>query len=82
MSLTTKYLTGVAVVLGAFAIALLFGGPRYAISQLPPTQRANMSDFDWIGVEWVEGAFVVGVLAVAVATSAFWVHSTQRRNHT
>jgi hypothetical protein len=45
-----------AALLGAFAIGCLLLGPRYEISRVPLEQRAQMADFDWIGVKWIERA--------------------------
>jgi hypothetical protein len=53
-------LVAIAVLLVAAGTATCVVGVRHEISQNPAAQRAQMTDFDWIGVEWIElGAPVV-----------------------
>lgn len=59
-----------AVFLLVLALAGGFFGPRYEISKIPQAQRDKMSDFDWIGAEWVGVALLMLVAASLVGLTA------------
>jgi hypothetical protein len=45
-----------AALLAALAAGCLLLGPRYEVRRIPPQQRAQMADYDWVGVQWIERA--------------------------
>ena len=52
-------------------IAVSYFGVNYEIAKIPPDIRSQMSDTDWVGVEWIG----IGAVLFAVAFS-FMVLST------
>ena len=63
MTKISKKLLALATAIAVFSFALAVGGTKYEISKIPAEQRASMSDFDWIGADWVG----VGILFLAIA---------------
>jgi hypothetical protein len=47
-----KALILVSAVLLTAGITMCNVGIQYEISQIPPEQRAQMTDTDWVGAEW------------------------------
>jgi hypothetical protein len=55
-------------------------GVQHEISKIPPETRARMSDFDWIGVEWIERGMIVLFVAIILACVALtmWLRGRRR----
>ena len=70
-------ITGFALLAAAWTIARL--GVGHEIAKIPPETRAQMTDFDWIGMEWVARAMVVAAVGLVVLTSAVLIRWRARR---
>jgi hypothetical protein len=57
-------LTGIILFVAATTMCVV--GTQYEISQIPPEQRAKMTDTDWVGAEWGLRAFFVQILGLVV----------------
>ncbi len=68
----------VAVLLFALGVGTCYSGVRHEIAQIPPQQRAQMTDLDWIGVKWVSRGMLVQAVAVALLFVAGVVHFSRR----
>jgi hypothetical protein len=71
----TKGLLIIAVLLLLTAFATCYFGVRYDAAQIP--QRQQMTDFDWIGVTWVQRGMAVAAVALAAGCLAgilHWIH--------
>ncbi|HLM02262.1 MAG TPA: hypothetical protein VK400_14520 [Pyrinomonadaceae bacterium] len=72
-------IAGVLLLIASFATCHF--GVQYAISQIPPEIRTNMSDTDWIGVEWIGRGLLIFLGAVAALFSALilWLRCNKRK---
>jgi hypothetical protein len=67
-----KILAAFSLLLSAVSFATCQFGVQYEINKIPPEMRSRMSDFDWIGFEWIiRGTliFFVAVISAAIALS-------------
>lgn len=73
----------------AFALSLLFlvsstatcyFGRRYEVEKIPPERRAQMSDTDWVGREWIWRGVLLFLPAgfFAVAGTVAWFIEKRR----
>lgn len=65
------------LVVASFAISHF--GIEHEIKKIPPERRAAMSDFDWIGIEWIMLSLAVMAVAIILAVTAFVLWLLQRR---
>ena len=65
------------LVVASFAIS--YFGVEHEINKIPAERRAGMSDFDWIGVEWIMLSMAIQAVAVFLAATAFVLWFLQRR---
>jgi hypothetical protein len=80
---TLRMLSNLAFVLAFLVfvggVAVGIWGTQHEIARIPLTQREQMTDFDWIGEEWImRGECMIGV-AVILATIGFLVRRGGRR---
>jgi hypothetical protein len=71
------YATAGFLLLAAMLLFLI--GPEHEISKIAAAQRAQMTDFDWIGVEWIERAFYTFLASLTCAAVAYWLRGRERR---
>lgn len=50
--------------------AICYFGVEHEISKVPPERRSLMTDFDWIGAEWVMRGTIIFLAGVLVAIIA------------
>lgn len=65
------------LVVASFAISHF--GIEHDINKIPPERRAVMSDFDWVGIEWIMLSLAVMTIAIILAVTAFVLWLLQRR---
>lgn len=77
-----KILLGTSVVFVFASYASCKFGVQHEINKIPPEVRAGMSDFDWIGFEWIAlGAIaLVGAILLAMIATVLWMMQRQRKN--
>lgn len=63
MKLSTRIRVLAIVLIGVGGVVFTFG-PQYEISKIPPAIRSQMSDTDWIGVEWIALGMILAVVAL------------------
>jgi hypothetical protein len=66
MDAITKRWIVIAFLLLLVAMATCHFGVRYEIDQIPEEQRKQMTDFDWIGSEWILCGMEIAALAFLV----------------
>ena len=59
-----KALVLIAAVLFTLGITMCTVGRQYEVSQIPPEQRAQMTDTDWVGAQWGIRAIFVELIAL------------------
>lgn len=69
MKKSIKILLFISVLLTVSAFATCYFGVESEISKIPAERRAVMSDFDWIGVNWI--AFGTIILLSAALSASF-----------
>jgi hypothetical protein len=70
MEPSAKRLFVVAILLLIGAFATCYFGVRHEIQDIPEHQRARMTDFDWIGVPWIERGIAIAGVALIVGSIA------------
>ena len=50
-------------------------GVQYEINQIPVEVRSKMTDFDWIGVEWITFGVFIQTIALICLTLAISLYS-------
>jgi hypothetical protein len=56
-------------------------GVKYEVNKIPAEQRSRMTDFDWVGAEWITRGMIIliaGVLCAVIAL-VLWVIRRRRR---
>ena len=66
MKLLSRLLLTVSCVAILGSMATCYFGVRYAINQIPPEDRALMSDTDWVGSEWIGRGMYIFLLGVLI----------------
>lgn len=74
-----RFLVTLSLVLTAASFATCIFGVEHEINKIPPERRAAMSDFDWIGIEWIFLCMAIQAVAVLLAATAFVLWFLQRR---
>ena len=75
-----RVLFGLSLLLMVGSWATCHFGVGHEISKIPAERRAQMTDFDWIGAEWIMRGmiiFLAGLLAAIVAL-LLWVIRKRR----
>jgi hypothetical protein len=67
-----------AVLLFVISVLTCFLGVHHDIQQIPPEQRAQMADFDWVGVRWIAVGLVLLAMAVVSFAIAGVIYLTRR----
>ena len=57
------------VILAAFGFVVGRVGVEHEIAKIPAETRAQMGDFDWIGVEWITRFAIMAIVGVAMSLS-------------
>jgi di/tricarboxylate transporter len=70
MDATTKRWIIIAFLLLLAAMVTCHFGVHYEIQQIPEEQRKQMTDFDWIGSEWIFCGMEIAALAFFVGAVA------------
>lgn len=68
-----KWLLIVAALVFALGASTCYFGVRHDIAQIPVERRARMTDFDWIGVEWISAGLATQAFSVALVIAAWFV---------
>ena len=70
-----KALLVIAVLLFVASCATCYFGVEHEINKIPAERRAQVSDFDWIGIEWIMRGMVISLIAFicAFAAIALWI---------
>jgi hypothetical protein len=69
-SRSIKILLGTSIFFALASFVTCHFGVQHEINQIPPEIRKGMSDFDWVGIEWIalgSMALLAGVLFAFVA---------------
>jgi hypothetical protein len=77
-----KSLAAFSLLLSVASILTCELGVRHEISKIPPERRAQMSDFDWIGDEWIALGmliFLAAFLSAAVALSIWLIDRSRSK---
>ena len=78
MKLLSRLLLTVSCVAILGSMATCYFGVRYAINQIPPEDRARMTDTDWVGSEWIgRGMYIFFVGCFDWIYSVGWVVSEE-----
>jgi hypothetical protein len=77
-----KILLGTSIFLSFASYASCRFGVQHEINKIPPEVRAGMSDFDWIGIQWIAlGAIaLLGAILLAMIAAMLWMIQRQRKN--
>jgi hypothetical protein len=62
------FIVAIFLLIGAFATC--YFGVHHEIEEIPEQQRAAMTDFDWIGVPWIERGIAIAGVALIVGSIA------------
>ena len=73
-----KTLVLIAAVLFTAGITMCNVGTQYEISQIPPEQRAQMTDTDWVGAEWGIRAVFLELVALLLGLAGVALLLIQR----
>jgi hypothetical protein len=79
MKKTVRILIGVALLLFVASCATCYFGVNYSVSQIPPEVRKQMTDTDWIGVEWIERGMLLMLCAILSTVAAICIWFSQRK---
>ncbi len=74
-----RFLATLSLLLIAASFATCIFGVQHEINKIPPERRAAMSDFDWIGIEWIFLGMAIQAVAVLLAATAVVLWFLQRR---
>jgi hypothetical protein len=81
MSNFLRTLGGLSLLLTIASWATCHFGVKHEINKIPAEQRARITDFDWVGAEWITMGmiiFLVGILC-ALITFVLWVIRRRRQ---
>jgi hypothetical protein len=75
-----KILLSVSILLCIASFTTCHFGVEHEINKIPPEQRAEMADFDWVGVEWIARSFVIFLYALLFSAAALvtWLIKKKR----
>jgi hypothetical protein len=73
------FLIAISLLLSIASLATCHFGVQHEIDKIPPEIKAQMSDFDWIGIEWIAGGSIIFVFAAISAITALTLWLIDRR---
>jgi hypothetical protein len=74
-----RVLVGISLLLMVASWATCHYGVEHEIGKIPSETRLGMSDFDWIGVEWIWRGMMILFVAVVLDCAALMVWLRRRR---
>lgn len=76
-----RVLFGLSLLLFVTSFATCHFGVEHEINKIPAEHRARMSDFDWIGYEWIELGMLIFLVGMLSAGGAFllWIVRKSRK---
>lgn len=80
MGKSIKGLLAASVLLTLGDCTVSYFGVEYEINKIPPAKRALMSDFDWVGFEWIMLGMLLQAIAFLLVFIALYRWFRQRRN--
>jgi hypothetical protein len=80
MKSVAKVLIALSLLLSIASLATGYFGVRHEIDKIPPEIKARMSDFDWIGIEWIAGGLIIFAFALisAITGLTIWLIDRSR----
>jgi hypothetical protein len=57
-------------------------GVEHEINKIPAEHRAQMTDFDWIGAEWIMRGMLIFLASMIAASAALYLWIIRRRRIT
>jgi hypothetical protein len=73
MKSVAKILIAPSLLLSIASLATCHFGVQHEIDKIPPEIKARMSDFDWIGIEWIARGSIIFVFAAISAITALTI---------
>ena len=70
MRLSAKRLAWISAFFLVASLATCHFGVQHEINKIPPEIRAQMSDFDWIGIKWIVWGAAFLIMAIGLALAA------------
>jgi hypothetical protein len=82
MKRLAKSLVALSLLLSIASFVTCHFGAQHEINKIPPEIRARMSDFGWIGVEWIGiGTLIlfVAIISAVIALSVWLINQRHAR---
>jgi hypothetical protein len=79
MKSVAKILIALSLLFSIASLATCHFGVQHEINKIPPEIKSQMSDFDWIGIEWIAGGSIIFVFAAILAITALTIWLIDRR---
>jgi hypothetical protein len=52
------------LILTVISLSICYFGVEYEINKISPEIRSKMTDFDWIGIEWIRLGILIQIVAI------------------